>query len=232
MNKFTVSFFAAALMLGAAPALAADLPTGVVAAPPPPASTSNTIGFEFDPEFAAIASGSTAQGSLADWYAKGTFSHSFGNGFSAALAAQDTFKTNGLSQYYFEGSAAYKASLTKEFSVTITGLLGYTTGNTGYVGGLASSSTDNNDSYLYYAISGAADWKLDSHWTWNIINARYRNAFDRTWLTPKVTTGVTYNIDATNAVYATIGYSWKDNGNGKGLLGDKIVFGAGYKYSF
>lgn len=232
MNKFTVSLFAAALLLGAAPALAADLPTGVVAAPAPAASTSNTLSLEFSPEFAAIASGSTAQGTLADWYAKGTFSHSFGQGISAAAAFQDTLKTNGFSQYYFEGQAAYKASLTKEFSVTVTGYLGYTTGNTGYVGGLASSSTDNNDSFFYYAIAGAADWKLDSHWTWNIINARYRNAFDRTWLTPKVTTGVTYNIDATDAVYANVGYSWKDNGNGKGLLGDKLNVAVGYKYSF
>ena len=51
------------------------------------------------------------------------------------------------------------------------------------------------------------------------------------WLTPKVQTGITYNIDKQNAIYANIGYSWKDT-TGTGLAPDKINVAFGYKYSF
>jgi hypothetical protein len=251
MNKTTVSLLALALVAAASPALAADLPRGVVQAPAPAApSTSNTISIETSPEFFATA-GSTLgvahdAGSLADWYFKGTLSHNFGSGFSGSVAFQDTLKNPGVnnavatltspSQQYFEVAGAYKATLNPNFSVTVTGTLGYTFGQTGYVGGKpASAAADlgqSDDAYLYYAISGAADWKVDSHWTWNVINVRYRNAFDRTWITPKVTTGVTYAFDSQNSVYANVGYSWKDNGNGAGLLGDKLNVAVGYKYSF
>ena len=133
---------------------------------------------------------------------------------------------------------AYKLSPGNGLSFTVTGTLGYTAGNTGYLGGVATGgggpvdAGNSDDGFLYYAITGAVDWKVDPHWTWNVINARYRNAFDRTWLTPKVYTGITYNIDSADAVYANVGYSWKDTGNGAGLLGDKWNVAVGYKYSF
>lgn len=38
---------------------------------------------------------------------------------------------------------------------------------------------------------------------------RYRNAFDTTWLTPKVATGLTYSITDADAVSANFGYSRK-----------------------
>jgi len=243
MTKFTVSLFAAALLLGAAPAVAADLPAGVVAAPPAAAAALNTLSFEASPEFYALASSSHSANTIADWYGKIGYSHNFGQGWSGSLGFQDTIKPataaflDGLSQQYYEAAIAYKLAVSKEFSVTVTGTLGYTAGNTSYAGGKATGGSNpdlgnSDDGYLYYAISGAADWKVDSHWTWNIINARYRNAFDRTWMTPKVTTGVTYNIDSTDAVYANVGYAWKDNGNGAGLLADKWNVAVGYKYSF
>jgi hypothetical protein len=243
MTKITASLLAAtALAIFAAPAFAADLPTGVVAAPAPAAATSNTLTFEADPEWNVNPASSTYQ-SLADWYGKATYSHSFGGGFSGAVAGQYTGKPssggfNGLYATYLEVSGAYKASLTSDFSVTITGGLGYTFGNTGYAGGKFTGSGGNpdlgnaDDSFLYYFVQGALDYKLDSHWTWNVINARYRNAFAETWITPKVTTGITYNIDSTDAVYANVGYAWKDNGNGSGLLADKLNVAVGYKYSF
>ncbi len=242
MTKFTVSLFAAALLLGAAPALAADLPTGVVAAPPAAAAALNTLTFEASPEFYALASSSHSANTLADWYGKLGYSRNLGQGWSASLGFQDTIKPatstflDGLSQQYYEAAVAYKLAVASNLSFTVTGTLGYTAGNTGYAGGKPVSGAadlgNSDDGFLYYAISGAADWKVDSHWTWNIINARYRNAFDRTWNTPKVTTGVTYNIDSTDAVYANVGYAWKDSGNGAGLLGDKWNVAVGYKYSF
>jgi len=94
------------------------------------------------------------------------------------------------------------------------------------------SSTLGTQDFAYYFVQGALDWKLDSNWTWNVVSVRYRNAFNLTWITPKVSTGVTYTFDANNAVYANVGYAWKDNGNGQGLLADKWNIAAGYKYSF
>lgn len=241
MTKLTVSLLAVVLAATAVPAFAADLelPAGVVTEPAP-AALNNTISFEASPEFYALASGSHAAGQLADWYGKGTYSHSFGGGFSGAVDFQDTLKATGsaanLSQQQYEGSLAYKIGLSDSLAFTISGLVGYTAGNTGYVGGKAVSGAadlgNSDDGFGYYAISGALDWKLDSHWTWNVLNARYRNAFDRTWITPKLQTGVTYNIDAANAVYASVGYAWKDNGSGTGLVGDKWNFAVGYKYNF
>ena len=235
MTKLYVSFLAL-VALGAAPAFAGDLPTGVVAAPASAAVTTSTVTFETDPEFAALEN---VDGNhlLADWFGKATLAHAVAPGFSIAGAVQDTFKTSGFNQYYFEASAAYKATLTKTFAVTVTGGLGYTAGNTGFVdgdptGGLNPDQGNDDDSYLYYYVSGSADLKVDSHWTWNIINARYRNAFDRNWETPKVSTGVTYSIDATDSVFANVGYSWKKTDATDGLVDDKISFGAGYKYSF
>ena len=84
--------------------------------------------------------------------------------------------------------------------------------------------------FLYYFATAALDARIDSHWTWNIINARYRNGWGVTWYTPKVQTGITYTIDSANAVYANIGYGWKDTG--AGLAPDKFNVAVGYKYSF
>ena len=40
---------------------------------------------------------------------------------------------------------------------------------------------------------------------------RLRQAVGVQWFTPKVQTSITYNIDANNAIYANIGYAWKNN---------------------
>jgi hypothetical protein len=63
-----------------------------------------------------------------------------------------------------------------------------------------------------------------------MFNARFRDAFQYRWITPKVSTGVTYNINAYNALFATVGYSWKDTGSG--LNPDKVNIGGGYKVNF
>jgi hypothetical protein len=242
MIKFTLPLLAVAFAAAAVPAFAADLPQGVVSVPAPPAAALlNTLSFETSPEFYALATSSHTSGQLADWYGKLGYSLNLGSGFSGSLAVQDTFKVSGapinLTQQQYEAALAYKLSAGGGVSFTVSALLGYTAGNTGYVGGKASGGAlvdlgNSDDGYLYYAISGAVDWKVDSHWTWNVVNVRYRNAFDRTWLTPKVATGVTYAIDSADSVYANVGYGWKDTGNGAGLLADKFNVAVGYKYSF
>jgi len=71
-----------------------------------------------------------------------------------------------------------------------------------------------------------------------VINARYRNAFAGSWFTPKLATGVTYQLDARQAVYTTFGYAWADKGEynnptpNAGLQPDKFNVALGYKLGF
>lgn len=52
---------------------------------------------------------------------------------------------------------------------------------------------------------------------------------------PKLATGVTYNIDSTISVYASLGYSWKKSDTTSApyddLAGDKLNIAIGYKHS-
>jgi hypothetical protein len=225
----TTTFILAALL--AAPAFASDLPTAPEA--PKPArgpATNTTIGLEVSPEFFADPT-NAKYGQINDAYFKGSLSESLGNGFSVGTSFQFVDKLSNSPvtyQYLLDLTGAYKFKLNDNLSITGTGGLGYTWGNTGYTGGGPSSA--GVDPFLYYFASAALDAKLDSNWTWNVVNVRYRNAVGVTWITPKIQTGITYNIDKTDAIYANIGYGWKDNGSG--LKADKFNVAIGYKYSF
>lgn len=209
----------------ATPGFAADL----VEAPPPAAPTW-TIGIEGSPEFYAINNGSNTARSLADTYFKFSVSHNFDNNFVGGVFFQPTFKTGGKSQYYGEASLGYKIKLTDVFTLTPSLGIGYTWHDTAII-----KDGDANAQVPYYAIYLAGDWKLTKQWTWNVFNLRYRNAFNATWETPKVTTGVTYNINSTNAVYASVGYSWKKTDTTSSpyndLAADKLNIAIGYKHS-
>jgi hypothetical protein len=126
-----------------------------------------------------------------------------------------------------ETTLGYKWKLVDPITLGLSGGVGYNSGAVGSSGSLANTVVG-----AYYVFNATADLKLSSKWTWNAIAARYRNAFDETWATPEVTTGLTYAIDARQAVYTAVGYAWKDTGNGAGLLGDKINVAVGYKLGF
>jgi hypothetical protein len=218
--KVTMKLASALALAGAvfgtaSAAFAADVyqaPLEAAAAAPAPApSPTWTIGFEASPEW------KISDGTFADWYFKGSLSHSFGGGWSVGVAFQDTVKVNSTYQYFIEATLGYKVKF-GDFSLTPSVLLGDTWGATGFGGGTAAS--------LYYAIALAGDWKLSKHWTWNVFNVRYRNAFSYAWVTPKVSTGLTYNIDSTNSVYTSIGYGWKNG------VADKFNWAVGYKHAF
>ena len=72
--------------------------------------------------------------------------------------------------------------------------------------------------------------KLNSQWTRNMFELRYRDAFDYTWITPKVATGLTYEWSAGNSAYGNEGYAWKNTGSG--LLGDKYYVAVGFRHGF
>jgi hypothetical protein len=198
---------------------------------PPVVPPTWTIGIEGSPEFYTIDNGSNAAGSLASTYFKFSVSHTFDNNFVGGVSFQPTFKTGGKSQFYGEATLGYKFKLTDTFTLTPSLGLGYTWHDTGITKG-----TDTDAQVPYYALYLAGDWKLSKQWTWNVFNMRYRNAFNATWETPKVATGVTYNIDSTNAVYASFGYSWKKVETTKSpyneLSADKFNIAIGYKHSF
>jgi len=213
------------------PAFSADMVAADEAVTPPPAAPTWTIAIEGSPEFYAINNGSNRSGSLADSYFKFSLSHNFPANFVGGISIQPTFKTGGKTQLYGEATLGYKIKLTDTFTLTPSLGLGYTWKDTGIV-----KDADNNAQVPYYALYLAGDWKLNKQWTWNVFNLRYRNAFNATWETPKIATGVTYNIDTYNAVYANFGYSWKKAETTSApynkLSADKFNIAIGYKHSF
>jgi hypothetical protein len=223
-----------ALVAGASPALAADFSeANPVVAPPAAAAPapSNTFSAEFDTEFAAKTSKSFHAGDVADYYGKFTAAHAFSNGFVVSGFFQPQYdlhpgKTD-LWKYYAEGDVGYKAKLNDYFTLTPSAGIGGVWGDTGVD---PSSKSNPNPSAAYYAFYLAGDLKLNSSWTWNAFNLRYRDAFSYRWITPKVATGLTYNISKYSALYGVVGYSWKDTGSG--LIPDKINVGTGLKASF
>ena len=231
-TKFTAPLLAAALLLTTAPAFAADLIAAPAdpAKPAPAATNGTTIGLELSPEFFADPA-NAKYGQLNDVYFKGTVTQTVAPGWSISSSLQTVDKTSNSPatwQFLVDGNLAYKAKLNNNFSVTLTGGVGYTWGNTGYTAG--APVTLGVDPFFYYYGQVALDDKLDANWTWNVVNVRLRQAVGVQWFTPKIQTGVTYNIDSSNAVYANIGYAWKDNGSG--LKPDKFNVAVGYKYSF
>ncbi|MBG1231101.1 hypothetical protein [Aestuariivirga litoralis] len=185
-----------------------------------PAYAGNTLSAEFSPEW------KTKDGTWADDYVKFGLSHTFDNNVVWGGAFQHTWRADSTTAEQIETNLGYKF---KSGALTLTPgvLLGYGFGNAPKINHLVAGESD-----LYYAVSIAADLKINDSVTWNVINARYRNAFNTTWITPKISTGVTFNIDKSNAIYANVGYAWKDAGDGKGLLADKWNVAVGYKFNF
>jgi hypothetical protein len=212
MKIIASSIFAGALTL-AVPAFA-----GAPAAPSP-TPLGDTLSVELSPEW-----GTTSPYAYKDSYLKLGFSHSLGNGWTWGATLQETARASGFGVTQPETTLGYKWKMDALTFGVAAGL--------GYQSVGVSGSGDTGPGDAYYLVTGTIDWKLNSKWTWNVINARYRNAFDYTWVTPKIATGVTYALDARQAVYTAVGYAWKDVGDGKGLLGDKINVAVGYKLGF
>lgn len=214
-----------ALVMSTPAALAAD-----AAAPAP--KPMNTITLELSPEFYAIDKSYADEGDLADVYIKAGFSHTFDSNIVVGASLQHTMRESipgdgATTADYAEVNAGYKFKLNDAITLTPSATLGYGFGD--------KPDIDPDDKYgsaAYYAVSLAGDLKLTKAITWNVFNVRYRNAFDATWKTPKISTGLTYKIDGENAVYINAGKSWKDKGDGEGYVEDKLNFAVGYKYSF
>ena len=168
-------------------------------------SLSDTFTTEFGEDFAAQSSPSFDQWGNTDWYLKFDLAHAFDNGVvvNAFIQPQQNFHPGADDEwrYYTEGDMGYKAKLSDSFTLTPKAGIGYVWGDTGIEGGKEA---------LYYALYLAGDMKLASNWTWNMFSLRYRNAFNFEWVTPKVSSGLTYKISDTSSLYGNFGYSWKN----------------------
>jgi hypothetical protein len=236
MYKALIKLSALSLLLGVAPAMAADFSEANPVVSPPAAapSPSNTFSFEFDPEFQQAPSKlkpKPGDGQVSDYLGKFTAAHTFSSGVvvSGFFQPQYDLHPGGTNawRYYTEGDLGYKIKMNDSFTLTPSAGIGGVWGDTQ----IKASKTNVNPSAVYYALYLAGDLKLNSNWTWNVFNLRYRDAFSYTWITPKVATGITYNINKYSALYGTVGYSWKET-TGTPLNPSVLNIGAGVKANF
>ncbi len=219
------SLLTAALLAAAAPAVAAEAQKPA-AAPAP----STTIGLQINPEFF----GNPAEanfGQFADYYLQGTITQIVAPGWAVSGDVQITnIVTNSPPTIVglVEGSVGYTFKLDDKFSLGQSGGLGFMWGNTGYTNGLPDPTGD--EPFAYYYLNTALDYQIDSKWTWNLLNARFRQGFGVVWMTEKLTTGVTYAIDDTQTLQANTSFFWKDSG--AGFQPGKLGFSVGYNFSF
>lgn len=209
--RLLITAFAVA---GATHAWAADF--GSDAAPPPaaPKAVTDTISLDVTPEWGALT------GAYADTVLKLGWSHVLGQGWTWGASLGEQFRPSGITQTALETTIGYGGiKLSDMVSLPVSAGIGY-------VWDGQAGPTDGSYAWAYYLVSLGLNVKFDSHWTWNVVSARYRDAFQGGWVTPKVQTGVTYAFDPRTAVYANVGYSWK-NGNA-----DKISTTWGVRFGF
>lgn len=214
---------AVAIFSTAGTGFAADLPPIVLGPVKSPTVPLNwTISLEAGPEFHATTRGSTEAGSYADTSIKGSLGYAFDSNWLLNGTVQVDLKSNATQQYYVEAGLGYKFAF-GNFSLTPQAALGDTWDATGL-------GEDGDANALYYALYLSADVKLDSHWSWTIVSARWRDAFDYQWQTPKLSTGLSYAVSDAAKLAIDAGYSWKNTGDG--YYGDKVNLSAAFKYAF
>ncbi|MDH6230379.1 hypothetical protein M2281_000951 [Mesorhizobium soli] len=227
-SSWAIPILAATLL--AAPATAADMSSEKKPEEKAPKPTW-TFGLELSPELYAIDNGSHRAGDFNNFYYKVSLSHTFAENFVGGVYFQHSFKINDQIQYYADARLGYKFKLSDSFTLTPGIGAGYTWRDTGVIKG-----SNNNADIAYYLITLAGDLKVTPKLTWNMFDLRYRNGFDAVWVTPKVATGLTYNFDSYNALFANVGYAWKKLDTNSppynALSGDKINIAAGFKRSF
>lgn len=203
VHKWSIAVLGANLL--AAPLAAAE---DIAASP----SIANSIGVEVAPEFRALT------GALVDGYIKANGSHTFDNGLIWGGSFQYTDKVNGFRQYQPETTLGYNIKLDQIWSVPVSAGVGYRWDD--------NPKAIPSQAFAYYVLNAGLNMKISENWTWNAISARYRDAFEGGWQTPKVTTGLTYAIDHQNSIYGNVGYAWRNG------LPNKISVAFGYKYGF
>ena len=214
MKKLLITV--AALVL-ATSAYATDLPkkNKAPAAPTPVAAATSS---ESTDSLTAAYGQDTAVGNLGsktDDIYQLTYSHKLGNGFSVGGMAQTTQDTGNTVKQNLEAQAGY--ALPAFAGVAVSGKVG--------VGEKFQSSN-----FGYYALYGAADYKVMDKLTWNAVSYRYRSAFDTAsygYQSNQLGTGVTYDLASNYAVSAKVYRNYDTSFNS---TGDQFMVGFTAKF--
>jgi len=207
-----------AALLVATSAFATDLPSKKKAPLPTPAPV------------AAVAPASTDSltvsygqdlgnnfGAKADDAYQLTYKHNLGNGFSVGGMAKTTQVSGSQLNQNLEVQAGY--ALPAMAGVTVSGKVGvgekFTTAN-----------------FPYYALYGAADYKVMDGLTLNAVQYRYRNSFDTatySYASHQLATGVTYDINSKYSVTAKVARNF-DTTTSFNATGDEVMVGLTVKF--
>jgi hypothetical protein len=174
-----------------------SVPTPPVAAAAPVAASADSLSVSYGQDL-----GNNFGAKVDDAYGV-TYKHSLGGGFSVGGVASTTQVANTLLKQNLEVQAGY--ALPAFSGVTVSGKVG-----------VGERFTTTN--FPYYALYGAADYKLMDGLTLNAISYRYRNAFDTTnsYESHRLGTGVTYDITSNYSVGVSVTRSYDSTWNATG----------------
>jgi hypothetical protein len=213
MNKLIISTVA---LLMATSAYATDVPskkTAPAAPAPVAAATSSddslTVSYGQD-------LGNNFGAKVDDAY-QVAYKHNLGGGFSVGGLAKTTQVEGSKLNQNLEAQAGY--ALPAMAGVVVSGKVG--------VG--EKFSTTN---FPYYAVYGAADYKVMDGLTLNAVQYRYRSAFDvntNGYQSHQLATGVTYDITSKYSVSAKVARNF-DNTSSYNATGDEFAVGLTVKF--
>ena len=186
-------------------------PTPPVAAPAAPAASVDSLSISYGQDL-----GNNFGAKVDDAYGV-TYKHNLGGGFSVGGAASTTQVEGSNLNQNLEAQAGY--ALPALAGVTLSGKVGvgekFTTAN-----------------FPYFAVYGNADYKVMDGLTLNAVQYRYRSAMDTGtygYQSHRLGTGVTYDINSTYSVSATV-YRSFDTSSSFNATGDAFAFGLTAKF--
>ena len=211
MNKLLISV--AAVML-ATSAYATDLPSkkkapDAVAAAATTSDDSLTVSYGQD-------LGNNFGAKVDDAYAV-TYKHNIGSGFSVGGMAKTTQVPGSQLNQNLEVQAGY--ALPAMAGVAVSGKVG-----------VGEKFTTTN--FPYFALYGAADYKVMDGLTLNAVQYRYRSAIDSNqygYQSHQIGTGVTYDINSKYSVNAKVARNF-DNTSSYNATGDEFAVGLTVKF--
>jgi hypothetical protein len=189
-----------------------SVPTPPVAAAAPVATSNDSLKVEYGQDL-----GNNFGAKVDDTYGV-TYKHNLGAGFAVGGAISTTQAPNALLKQNIEAQASY--ALPAFAGVSLTGKVGV---------GERFVDTGN---FPYYALYGNADYKVMDGLTLNAVQYRYRSAVDNVtygYQSHRLGTGVTYDINSTYSVSATV-YRSFDTSSSFNATGDAFAFGLTAKF--
>ena len=144
-----------------------------------------------------------------------TYKHNLGAGFSIGGKAQTAQVPNSQLTQILEAQAGY--ALPAMYGVTLSGKVG-----------LGEKFTTAN--FPYYAVYGAADYKVTDSITLNAVGYRYRSALDTStygYQSHQLSTGVTFDINKSYSLNAKVARNYDTGWN---ATGDAFTVGATVKF--